>query len=137
MEHITILNVSRYFSFFENMAWLEVCDFGRFLEDECHKLSYCRSVGKRILMPSDEIDAVLLWRARMVDYMSPEASVTICYHHEAKFGAVFERKFTKCCDVCNLHKKAVKGGFLVGSYAGLALKDCKIHQVMIVLKNRM
>ena len=34
----------------------------------------------------------------------------MCFHHELKFGSVFERRHTKCANIFNKHKKTVKGG---------------------------
>ena len=33
----------------------------------------------------------------------------ICYHHHSKLGTIFEKRFTKCCNLCKTHKRNVKG----------------------------
>ena len=84
------------------------CDFGIYLKDECHKNTYTRTQGfKTFTELSGDIKETLLWRSGISG--KEDESGIICYHHEYVFGTVFERKFTKCCDVFNTHTKRAKG----------------------------
>ena len=72
----------------------EKCDFGVYLED-CHKLHHIRKPGIKLFSNIDsETGDVLLWRSGVRDKIID----SICFHHEAKFGSVFEKRFNKCCD---------------------------------------
>ena len=59
---------------------------------------------------TEEERKVLLWRGGKREYISNADKLYICYHHHSKLGTIFEKRFTKCCDLFKTHKQIVKGG---------------------------
>ena len=59
---------------------------------------------------TDEERKVLLWRGGMRDCITDSKQLHICYHHNAKLGSNFEKRFTKCCNLFKVRKQNVKGG---------------------------
>ena len=84
---------------------------------------------------TEEERKVLLWRGGKRKYVSNAEKLYICYHHHSKLGTIFEKKFTKCCDLFKTHKRIVKGGhkFPVGSFVGHAMIMHKKSRRMLVV----
>ena len=114
-------------SIMEDGVVLEKCNFGTFLKEECHKDHFTSKVGLKGLNEVDEeLRQILYWRAGMgVNVIDEGAQLNICLHHECKLGGpVFEKGFTKCCDLFQRHKNRVKGGHKIS----LSLAQ-KLHQI--------
>ena len=91
---------------------------------DCHKTSYGRRTGlKRLADFSDEERKVLLWRGGKRECINDSEQLQICYHHIAKLGSIFEKRFTKCCNLFNIHKRQVKGGHKISLDLATKLVD--------------
>ena len=76
----------------------DLCDFGKLLNTPCDKLLYARQTERKsIKEPDDDLQCILLWRARLLG--EKDNVFTICLHHEQVFGKVFERKTDKCRNI--------------------------------------
>ena len=78
------------------------CDFGKFLKTPCDKLLYARQTRKNIKELDDDVQCILLWRARLLE--EKDNVLTICFHCEQFFGKVFERKADKCYSILKSHR---------------------------------
>ena len=89
---------------------MEPCSFG-VSPGDCYKTSYVRRTGlKRLTDFLEEERKVLLWRGGKRECINDSEQLQICDHHTAKLGSIFEKKFTKCCNLFHIHKRQVKGG---------------------------
>ena len=106
---------------------MEKCDFGVYLEEDCHKTHFVRKACIKVLCELEEdYRNLLLWRAGLKD--SHEAK-TICFHHEAKFGSTFPSRFSKCCNIFKVHKKLPKGGHKISLAQARELASYGIESV--------
>ena len=87
------------------------CDFGKKLNNTCHKLRYCRKIDlKKFDCYREDAREEVIWRSGITD----DKILTICLHHAKIFGTHFEKKHTKCCILLDKHKskrKAIKGKY--------------------------
>ena len=83
------------------------CSVGLYLDSECHKLIYCRTVGLKNLesFESNELELVF-WRSGLTML---NINATICHHHEQTVLKKFSSFQKSCFDPFRIHKKVVKG----------------------------
>ena len=91
---------------------MDSCDFGKKLDDSCHKLVLCRKTAlKKLECYSEDVRETLIWRSGITD----TEILTICLHHEKVFDVSFELRHTKCCNLLDKHdkskRKAIKGKY--------------------------
>jgi hypothetical protein len=86
---------------------MESCSVGIKLGEECHKKTFIQK-SQLCVVPNEEIE-VLSLRTRI----SQEDLSTICSHHYKEFLTYFSLNIKKCCDVLNIHKKAVRTNLMV------------------------
>ena len=102
---------------------MEPCSFG-VSPGYCHKTSYVRRPGlKRLTDFSEEERKVLLWRGGKRECINDSEQLQICNHHTTKLGSIFEKKFTKCCNLFHIHKRQVKGGHKISLDLATKLLD--------------
>ena len=69
---------------------LNSCLICKYLQDACHKLSFCRKPGLKSLADLDDYSCeLLLLRSGLKDTDLTELSV--CFHHEKMFLVKFEQ----------------------------------------------
>ena len=81
----------------------EECSFGQHLEQQCHQKTSKEIRPFKDLSDDDQI--VYRWRAGIASNIS---ITMICKFHENLFGDAKFKKYSKCCDPYNSHKKRKK-----------------------------
>ena len=66
---------------------------------------------------------VLLWRGGKKECVTDSDMLNICYHHHSKLGPIFQRRFTKCCNLFKTHKRNVKEGHKISLQLATKLVD--------------
>ena len=90
---------------------LEKCDFGKIVNEDCHKNHFTSRVGLQQLEECNGNEGeVYCWRAGIDPTDMGNRPSKICYHHAWKLGIAFEKKHWQRCDLFQIHKKRVKGG---------------------------
>lgn len=91
----------------DNLA-LDTCTIGKILNEECHKLIYCRKAG---LLNIDEFPVhdkkLLQWRC----HYQFEGDNNICFHHEKMYLSRYESLQKFCADPFRVHKKHITSKF--------------------------
>lgn len=107
-------------------SWnLTPCKIGLHLNDECHKLTYCRRSGFVSCSELSQGDKDLLqWRSGV--HLTSQDQ--ICMHHEKLYLSRFETLQKYCSDPFSIHKKHVTSKCEL-----LALKDCDNFVSLIIL----
>ena len=84
------------------------CTVGATMKDPCHKSTYCRRTGFKMIESLDsKVREVVFWTSG-VSLLNIDAD--ICFHHEHVLTRRLPMSYTKCFDPFNVHKKEVKGG---------------------------
>ena len=85
---------------------LESCSLGNLLGEVCHKLSYSKTSGLKLLaeLSSDE-KYLVIWRTGLEDSIGS----TICYHHEHTVLKRYASTKTKCCNPFKKEKHTARG----------------------------
>ena len=107
----------------------DLCDLGRLLNTPCDKFLYARQTrGKNIKELDDDLQCILLWRARLLE--EKDNVFTICFHYEQFFGQVFERKADKCCSILKSHRRNSKADRIINSEMAKILKEKGFNDVL-------
>ena len=98
-----------------------------------------RTIGFKSLADlTEEEKKVLLWRGGRKECVIDADKLNICYHHHSKLGTIFEKRFTKCCNLFKTHKRNVKGGHKISLQLATKLDDhgyeCIVGHAMILHK---
>ena len=88
---------------------MSLCSVGLYMNNECNKLTYSRTVGVKYLEPfeRDELE-LIFWRS---GWTILNINATTCHHHEQTVLRIFSSMQKTCFDPFKAHKKAVKGLF--------------------------
>ena len=87
---------------------LSQCNLGNILEEECHKVTFIRKQGfLKLNSFSDNEKALIQWRSGI----SLDEADTVCFHHEKRFLAVYERLQRYCIDPRSIHKKKISSKY--------------------------
>ena len=90
---------------------MSLCSVGLYMNSECSKLTYSRTVGVKYLesFERDELE-LIFWRSGLTIL---NINATICCHHEQTVLRRFSSMQKTCFDPFKTHKKAVKAVFSV------------------------
>ena len=95
----------------------------------CDKLLYARQTGgKNIKELDDNLQCILLWRARL--WEEKDSVFTICFHHEQLFGKVFEIKADKYCSILKSHRSNSKAHRVINLEMAKILKEKGFNDVL-------
>ena len=86
---------------------MESCSVGIMLNEECHKKTFI-SNSQLCVLSNEEIELLSL-RTNI----SQEDLATACTHHHKQFLKYFSLNIKKCCDVLNMHEKAVRKNLMI------------------------
>ena len=83
------------------------CSVGLYMNSECHKTTYSRTVGVKNVesFERNEIE-LIFWRSGLTML---NTNATICQHHEQTVLRRFTSLQKYCFDPFKTHKKAAKG----------------------------
>ena len=88
----------------KNEGTKESCCFGKYLQEECHQKT---KVEIKLFSEFTEKDkTVYKWRAGLP--ITEDSVTAICIYHQLFSGNLFFIKHSKCCNICNSHKKKKK-----------------------------
>ena len=88
---------------------MSLCSVGLYVNNECNKLTYSRTVGVKYLesFERDELE-LIFWRSGLTIL---NINATTCHHHEHTVLRIFSSMQKTCFDLFKAHKKATKGLF--------------------------
>ena len=70
-----------------------LCDFGKYLKEPCHKTHFTTKIGLKDFNDyDDDLKEIYLWRAGTLSLENELRVISICFQHEWKLGADFERR---------------------------------------------
>ena len=86
---------------------MSLCSVGLYMNSECRKLTYSRTVGVKYLesFERDELE-LIFWRSGLTIL-----NANTCHHHEQTVLRRFSCMQKTCFDLFKAHKKTVKGLF--------------------------
>ena len=83
------------------------CSVGTAKEENCHKLSYVKTIGLTNFNHLDDKEKKIINKRSEIK----ELISTICDHHKYLLMVKYPQYQYKCCDPFNAHKKSIKGTF--------------------------
>ena len=88
---------------------MSLCSVGLFMNNECNKLTYSRTVGVKFLesFERDEVE-LIFWGSGLTIL---DINATICHHHKQIVLRRFSSMQKTYFDLFKTHKKTVKGLF--------------------------
>ena len=88
---------------------MSLCSVGLYMNNECNKLTYSRTVRVKYLEPfeRDELE-LIFWRS---GWTILNINAATCHHHEQTVLRIFSSMQKTCFDPFKAHKKAAKGLF--------------------------
>ena len=88
---------------------MSLCYVGLYMNSECNKLTYFRTVGVKNLesFERDELE-LIFWRSGLTIL---NINATICHQHEQTVLRIFSSMQKTCFNPSKAHKKTVKGLF--------------------------
>ena len=88
---------------------MSLCSVGLYMNSECNKLTYSRTVGVNYLesFERDKLE-LIFWRSSLTIL---NINATICHHHKQTILTRFSSIQKTCFDLFKAHKKAVKSLF--------------------------
>ena len=86
---------------------MSLCSVGLYMNSECSKLTYSRTVEVKYLESFERNEVELtFWRSGLTIL---NINATICHHHEQTVLRRFSSMLKTCFEPFKAHKKAVKG----------------------------
>ena len=88
---------------------MSLCSVGLYMNSECNKLTYSRTVGVKYLesFERDELE-LIFWRSSLTVL---SINAIPCHHHKQTVLRRFSSMQKTCFDLLKAHKKAVRGLF--------------------------
>ena len=88
---------------------MSLCSVSLYMNSECNKLTYSRTVGVKHLesFERDELE-LIFWRSGLTIL---NINGTICHHHKQTVLRRFSSMQKTCFDLFKAHKKALTGLF--------------------------
>ena len=84
------------------------CSIGLHLNDVCHKKTFIREAGLKVVTEFSEEDRKLIsWRC---GFHIPDESC-VCFHHEQVYLSRYASQQRFCCDPFRCHKKRIQSKF--------------------------